>query len=355
MPRANGTGLTRMRSYAAGLPAALADSFERGRELSLPAESGPVDVYAAGMGGSGIAAELARGVLETETRVSLATLRGPTSPASLSARSRVLLVSYSGGTWETLRAYDAAGRAKSYRIVLTSGGALAEAATRDRVPLLPIPSGIPPRAAVGYLLGGILGVLDPWFPESNESRLHRITERLPSTIGSYARVQGPADRIARQLLGKFPFIYAESSFIGLARRWKTQLEENAKQLAAFDEVPELFHNSIVAWDAVSRAEAKRYAVVLLEWSGTTPAVRQSLRYLERLLHAKGVRVLRVPLAAEDRLEALVQGLALADQVSLFLSERRKVDPFPFDAITRFKAALDPPAARPRVRPLSQTG
>jgi glucose/mannose-6-phosphate isomerase len=353
MAPAAGTGLATMRAYASGLPAALADSFERGRELALPAESGPVDVFAAGMGGSGIAAELARGLLDTETRLTLTTLRGPAPPPSLSPRSRVFLVSYSGDTQETLRAYEAAGRAKSYRIVLTSGGALAEAATRDRVPLLPIPSGIPPRAAVGYLLGGILGVLDPWFPESNEARIRGIAERLPATIASYARVQGPADRIARELLGRFSFVYAESSFVGLARRWKTQIEENAKRLAAFDEVPELFHNAIVAWDAVSRSEAKQHAVVLFEWTGTTPSIRHSLRYLEQLLKDRGVRVVRVPLPAEDRLEALVQGLALGDQVSLFLSKHSHVDPLPYDAITRYKATLGPsgPAPRPsRKRP-----
>jgi glucose/mannose-6-phosphate isomerase len=351
MPRAVAPGLATMRAYLSSLPGAFVDSFERGRELALPTETGPVDVYAAGMGGSGIAAELARGLLDTETRVSLTTLRGPAAPPSLSPRSRVFLVSYSGETRETLRAYEAAGRAKSYRIVLTSGGALAEAATRDRVPLLPVPSGLPPRAAVGYLLGGILGVLDPWFPESNEARVHRIAERLPATVATYAHARGPADRIAQELVGRFPFIYAESSFVGLARRWKTQLEENAKQLAAFDEIPELFHNAIVAWDAVPRPEAKQYAVLLLEWSGTTPTIRQSLRYLEGLLREKGVRVVRVPLAAEDRLEALVQGLALGDQVSLFLAERTKVDPLPYDAITRFKATLEPPSPNPAPRPV----
>jgi glucose/mannose-6-phosphate isomerase len=347
VPRAPITGLATMRAYVAGLPAALADGFERGRELSLPSESGPVDVYAAGMGGSGIAAELARGLLETETHVALTSLRTSSPPPSLSPRSRVLLVSYSGETAETLRAYEAAGRAKSYRIVLTSGGALAEAATRDRVPLLPIPSGLPPRAAVGHLLGGILGILDPWFPESNEARVRRIGERLPATVAACARVDGPADRIAKEVGSHFPFIYAENSFVGLARRWKTQFEENAKRLAAFDEVPELFHNTIVAWDAVSRSEAKRYSVLLLEWSGTAPLIRQSLRYLERLLREKGVQVMRVPLAAEDRLEALVQGLALGDYVSLFLAERGKVDPLPYDAITRFKASIEASAPRSR--------
>jgi len=347
MARAIGPGLATMRALAAALPAALEDGFQHGRELALPAESGSVDVYAAGMGGSGIAAELARGILETETRISLTTLRGPTPPLSLSARSRVFLISYSGDTWETLRAYEAAGRARSYRIVLTSGGALAQAAVRDHVPLLPVPSGIPPRAAVGYLLGGILGVLDPWFPESNEERLRRITERLPAVIATYARTRGPADRIATEIGPKFPFVYAESSFLGLARRWKTQLEENAKRLAAFDEVPELFHNALVGWDAIARAEAKRNAVLLLEWSGTTPLVRQSFRYLERLLRARGVAGIRVPLAAEDRLEAMVHGLSLGDQVSLFLSDHAKVDPMPYNAITRFKATLEGPRPGPK--------
>ncbi|MCI4373811.1 MAG: hypothetical protein L3K02_09275, partial [Thermoplasmata archaeon] len=308
MARATNPGLATMRAFAAALPAALDDGFRHGHELALPAESGPVDLVAVGMGGSGIAAELAKGILEAETRFSLTTVRGPSPPNSLTARSRVFLVSYSGNTWETLRAYEAAGRAHSRRIVLTSGGALAEAAARDRVPVLPIPSGLPPRAAVGYLLGGVLGVLDPWFPESNEARLGRITDRLPSQIGTYAKVRGPAERIAISIGTKIPFVYAESSFLGLARRWKTQLEENSKRLAAFDEVPELFHNAIVAWDAIPRSEVKRQVVILLEWTGASPLVLQSLRYLEILLKRRGVPVFRVPLAADDRLEALVQGL-----------------------------------------------
>jgi glucose/mannose-6-phosphate isomerase len=343
MPKGRREGLTTMRALAAALPAALEDGFRHGRELAMPAESGPVDVYAAGMGGSGIAAELARGLLDAETHVALTTLRSPTPPPSLSARSRVFLVSYSGNTWETLRAYEAAGRARSYRIVLTSGGSLAEQATRDRVPLLPVPSGLPPRAAVGYLLGGILGVLDPWFPESNEERFHRVLERLPTAIASFARPHGPADRLAAAIGERFPFVYAESSFLGLARRWKTQMDENAKRLAAFDEVPELFHNALVAWDALPRTEGRRYAVLLLEWTGTPPLVRQGMRYLERLLRSKGVTVVRVPLSPEDRFEALVHGLSLGDHVSLFLADRGNVDPLPFDAITRFKAALDAPA------------
>jgi len=332
-------GPHRMRALAAALPSALVDGFRLGREISLPSESQPVHVFVAGMGGSGIAADLARGVIEAETSVPLLVLRTPSPPRALSSRSRVLLASYSGNTWETLRAYDAAGRAGAYRVAVTSGGALAERAARDRVPMLPIPPGLPPRSAVGYLLGGILGLLDPWFPESNEERVRRVSERARAYVAACARSRGPAARIAGAIGPRLPFIYAESSFLGLARRWKTQVEENAKRLAVFDEVPELFHNAIVAWDAVSRAEAKRYAVVMLDWASAQPLIRQSEKYLSKLLAARGSTVLPTPLVGEDRLEALINGLTLGDHVSLFLAEAGGVDPYPVDAITRLKGAL----------------
>jgi len=336
-----------MRALAASMPSGLLAGFRSGREIAPSADSRPTTLFTVGMGGSGIAGELARGLVESETPLTLAVVRSPDPPRGLDHRSRVILVSYSGNTWETLRAYDAAGRAGSVRCVVTSGGELAERAARDGVPLLPVPSGMPPRSAVGHLLGGILGLLDPWFPESNENRVQRVAERTGGLIAAYGRPKGPAAGLASKIGDRLPFVYAESSFLALARRWKTQIEENAKRLAAFDEVPELFHNALVGWDATAKSQAARYAIVLLEWAGEGPMTRLSLRYLERLAKGRGAPVLRVPLAAEDRLEALVGGIALGDYTSLFLADRRGVDPYPVEAITRLKATLGGPAARAR--------
>jgi glucose/mannose-6-phosphate isomerase len=340
MPRRPSDGPIRMRALAANLPTALREGFESGRELAPPATGSPA-IVAVGMGGSGIAADLARGVVESEGPVTLSVVRSPDLPRALDRRSHVILVSYSGDTWETLAAYDAAGRAGAHRTVVCSGGRLAERGAEDGVPILTVPSGMPPRSAVGHLLGGILGLLDPWFPESNEARIVRVADRVRGQIGAFVRARGPAAVLAEKVGERLPFVYAESSFLGLARRWKTQIEENAKRLAVFDELPELLHNAIVGWDACPRSEAARYAVLLLEWAGESPPVRTSVRYLERLIARKGARVVHVPLAAEDRLEALVGGIALGDHMSLALAERQGVDPYPFDAITRLKAALGP--------------
>jgi glucose/mannose-6-phosphate isomerase len=333
-----------MRALAAALPDALIAGYRTGVELARPLPADDLRVVAVGMGGSAIAFDLAKGVVEAESRTSLSVVRSPELPRSADSRTEVLVASYSGNTWETLVAYDAAGRAGARRTVLTSGGALLERAEADGVPIVTIPPGLPPRSAVGQMLGGVLGLLDSAFPESLELRIARAAEATRQRIREYARARGPAAKLAQKVGDRLPFVYAEQTFVSLARRWKTQVEENAKRLAVFDEVPELFHNAIVGWDAISRRDAGKYVALLLEWSGESPPVRTSFRYLERLLSSKGVPVARVPLDADDRLEALVGGVALGDHLSLFLADRAGVDPYPVDAITRLKSAVGNPAA-----------
>ncbi len=328
-----------MRALAASFPTQLVEGFRAGLEIAPAATGRATTVYAVGMGGSSIAADLARSVLAAETPVALASLRSSELPRAVERKSRVVLVSYSGDTWETLRAYDAAGRVDAARIAITSGGALAARAEKDGVPVLLLPPGVPPRSSVGHVLGGILGLLDPWFPESNESRVARISARLRRLTSHYASARGPAASWARRFAGHVPTVYAESAFAAVARRWKTQIEENAKSLAFFDELPEAFHNSIVAWDAMTNGDARRYSVALLEWVGELPGTRRGLRHFERLLSERRVPVETVELGAEDRLEAIASGVMLGDHVSLFLAERRRVDPFLTDAIGRLKTAV----------------
>ena len=328
-----------MRGLATALPSQLTAGFRVGQELAPPAAGRPTAVYVVGMGGSAIAADLVRSIVGAETPVELVPIRSPDLPRAVDRRSRIVLVSYSGSTWETVRAYDGAGRVGASRFVVTSGGLLAERAARDDVPVLPLPPGLPPRAAVGQIFGGLLGLLDPWFPESNEGRVVRVAGRLSRLISQYSAPRGPAAKIAARIGGRVPVVYAEASFAGVARRWKDQFEENAKRLAVFDEAPELYHNAIVGWDAISRVEAARFAVLLLSWAGGLAATRRSFDYLERLLSQRGAVVIPVPLDAEDRLEATLAAVAIGDLVSLSLAERRGVDPYPTDAIGRLKSAL----------------
>ncbi|MCI4317868.1 MAG: hypothetical protein L3J96_04955, partial [Thermoplasmata archaeon] len=236
--------------------------------------------------------------------------------------------------------YDEARRRGASVYAISAGGELARRAERDGIPHLLLPPGLPPRSALGYMVGGLLGALDPFFPESNERRIREAAASLRVLGGRLSGSRGLAARLAEGLGDRVPYVYAESGFAGLARRWKTQFEENAKRLAHFDLVPELFHNALVAWDALPKSKARRRGVFLLEWSEESPATRWSFQYFSRLLRSRGVPVFPVPLAPTDRLDAILEGVAIGDHVSLFLAERAGVDPEPVAAIVRLKKAQE---------------
>lgn len=329
----------RMRSLAVDLPTHLREGFRLGRDADAHLPRDASTVWVAGMGGSAIAADLVRGVTDVETSVLLNVGRGPMLPRGAGKRSVAVLTSYSGNTWETLAAYDAASRQGATRVVMTSGGRLAERAERDGVPVVVLPPGLPPRSAFGYIFGGLLGVLDTQFPESNEGRVDRIASHLAERQAEYSGPSGAPAKLARRIGKRIPQFYGDAASAALARRWKTQVEENAKRLAHFDQFPELLHNAIVAWDAMTAAEARRWAVIAVEPSGLDPSTSAGMAHLGRLLIRKGVVADRVVFRSEDRLEALLDGVSFGDHFSLHLAALGHVDPYEVHAIDRLKTAV----------------
>ena len=87
----------------------------------------------------------------------LRVVRGYAPEPWLDSDTLVLCSSYSGNTEETLACFEAAGAAGAPRVALTTGGALAERARDEGVPVIGVPSGMQPRAAVVYMTVGALG------------------------------------------------------------------------------------------------------------------------------------------------------------------------------------------------------
>jgi glucose/mannose-6-phosphate isomerase len=334
-------GADRLRSLALQTPEQFLSGFRAGLALAPEAAARTRAAVVVGMGGSGIAGDLMLTLTDAETELALSVVRAPGLPRPATSTTLALLASYSGDTWETLAAFEEAGRRGSPRVVMTSGGRLAERAAEEGVPCLVVPAGGPPRAWVPFVFGGLLGILDGAFPSTNESRAFVSAELLGRHLRSLAATGGLPARLAARLGPRIPLVYAESTFAGLARRWKTQIEENAKRIAGFDAIPELLHNRVVALDAIDRVGARGIATVQLEWSAASAEVRSRFGYLARLSEARGVRTIRVPIAPEDRLDALLHGLAIGDFFTLALARAAHVDPLPVDAIVRMKKALEP--------------
>lgn len=342
MPTARSSGMAQLSEWTRAFPAQLRTGFATGRDLEFRWPRGIDRSIIFGMGGSAIGADLLRSLTDAETDVLVRPSREPTLPRWVSPATLAVAVSYSGDTWETLSAFDEAGRRGAPRLAVSSGGRLQEQARLEGVPHLSVPGGLAPRAALGYTLGGLLGLFDPAFPSSNRDRLDRATKVLVGRAEQLSSRTGAPARLAARIGPRLPWICSSRDLAAVARRWTTQLEENSKRLAHWDVLPESMHNAVVAWDALSAAEARRYLVVRLEGAGDEPAVHERFEYLAAVLARKKVPVVTVRFDATDRLERILSAVQWGDHLSLAFAERSGTDPLPVAAIHRMKRQLERP-------------
>lgn len=332
--------MAQISEWTRAFPAQLRSGFAAGRALEFRWPRGVDRSVVVGMGGSAIGADLLRSLTDSETDLLLRTVREPTLPRWVGPSTLVVAVSYSGETWETLSAFDEAGRRGAPRLALSSGGRLREQAGLEGVPHLSVPAGLAPRAALGYLLGGLMGLFDPAFPASNRDRLDRACKVLTVHAEALAAPDGPPARVAVRIGSRLPWLCGSRELAPVARRWATQIEENSKRLAHWDVLPESMHNVIVGWDAISRRDAARFFVLRLEGSTDDASVRARFDYLAALLTRKQVPVATVRFDGGDRLERMLRAVQWGDYLSLALARRGRVDPLPVDAIARMKRRLE---------------
>ena len=293
----------------------------------------------AGMGGSSIGGRLAAGVLGPRLRRPLALAMGYDIPSWIGRETLVLCMSYSGSTEETLATYEAAKAAGAPRIAATTGGELAERARADGVPVVPLPGGFQPRAAVGYAL---VTALEAAALCGAAPSLRAEVEAAAALAAELAREWGPdgaedgdAKRLARALHGTIPVICGAGLTASVAYRWKCQVNENAEMPAFASKLPEHDHNEIMGWAGAER----RLSAVFLEDSQPEERIARRIDVTAELAAAGAATVERVSARGATRLERLVSLVLLGDLVSLYLAVLRGVDPVAVHAIDTLKERL----------------
>ena len=253
----------------------------------------------------------------------------------------VLCSSYSGNTEETLAAYDAAGALGAARVVATTGGKLADAARSEDVPVIPLPGGFQPRAAVAYSLVAALEVA--WLCGAGE-RLHAEIDVAAAHVEHIVEMWGPdapgdslAKALARDLHGTIPQIAGSGLTSPIAYRWKTQINENAKLPCFWNERPELDHNELGGWPGAT--QLGRFSAVFLDDSDLHPRIRQRIELTRGLIEAEAAGTYRVESIGQTRTERLISLVLLGDLVSVYLAVLREVDPTPVPDLDRLKSAL----------------
>jgi len=318
---------------ALSLPDFLRDAIWRAGSAGIePIEASGLIVC--GMGGSAIGGDLAAAALGSRLGKPLDVIRGYGVPAWTPPDRAILCSSYSGNTEETIACYAAAEAVGAQRIVATTGGAIGDAARSDGVPVIGMPAGLQPRAAVGYTfaiaaeVAALVGAGPAIRTEIDSSASHLESAR-DSLLALAADVGG-------RIHGSVPLLYGCGLTTPVAYRWKCQVNENAK-LPAFDHsIPELDHNEIVGWTG---AEAGAFSAVLLEDKDQHPRERRRFELTAELIAGRARDVVTIETEGETRTERLLWAVMLGDLVSLELAAREAVDPTPVDVIEDLKDHL----------------
>ncbi|MPZ51978.1 MAG: bifunctional phosphoglucose/phosphomannose isomerase [Acidimicrobiia bacterium] len=294
-----------------------------------------------GMGGSAICGDLAV-VLAAEKGYRLDVHRDYGLPGwAKKGRPLVLAVSYSGNTEETISAAKKALRLSLPIVAITSGGALGTLAEGEGIPILPVPTGREPRTAFGFILrrlvfglaaAGIVTVGDDDFSEA----VQITSEILRPGSASW----NLADDLAQAIGARVGVIYASTGLTApVAQRWKTQINENAKQAAWVSLLPELDHNEVVGWSALREITRSHLAIVSLRDHGEHEAVARRFAHTRSLLEDQVIWAGEVWSQGESALARMLSLLAIGDLVSLGLARYTGTDPEPIEQIEYLKRKL----------------
>lgn len=310
----------------------------------LPQIEEPIDnVVHAGMGGSALWGLVSQSWPHYSVPFELC--RDYDIPAYVTAKTLFIASSYSGNTEETLAALEQAEVRGAIIAVITGGGKLAEIAEAKGYPIALLPKFEQPRFALLAGFKALITLLERArivSVDDTETALQHASDYLRKAIAAWQpdvpTKDNPAKQLALELMGKAPVVYAGPKLFPAAYKWKISFNENAKNVAWCNQLPEFNHNEFNGW--VSHPVDKPYAVVDLRSNLEHPRVQKRFEVTERLLSGKRPRTHVVHAEGETLLEQLVWTIAYGDFVSLYLALLNGLNPTPVEYVEKFKKALD---------------
>lgn len=302
-------------------------------------------VVAVGMGGSALAPEFIKTWLDGELKVPYEIVKSYSFSKSVDENTLVIASSCSGNTEEVLEALTHATERGAQVAVVAGGGKLVERADAEGIAHVVLPpikiqprmlTFVQVRAHIALL--GLFGLLNA---ERLLAEVAATHDWLKTESDAWAK-EVPTDKnLAKQLalhaVGKTPVFYGGPLSWSLAYKWKISWNENAKNVAFWNQYPEVSHNEFIGWS--SHPVEKPFAVFDLVSPLEHPHVLARFEVTDRLLSGIRPAALRVELTGEDLLHQLLRAHVLADYASIYTGILNGVDPGPVPLVTKLKQEL----------------
>ena len=303
------------------------------------------NIVAAGMGGSGLAAQVVQTWLGEDLKVPFEAIRDYKVPGYVDSSSLVIVSSCSGNTEEAISSLEDARARGAQLVIIAGGGKLLELASEYNLPhvVLINEQKVQPRMLTFLQLKAMTSILAA-FGLVSELRIAEIAE-TSQWLADESQKWKPevptnenhAKQLALQAVGKTPVFYGGELTWSLAYKWKISWNENSKNVAFYNRYPEVSHNEFMGW--TSHPVEKPFVVFDLISNLEHSQIKKRFEVSDRLLSGMRPKAITVELAGDTILKQLFWGNVLADYASIYAGLLNNVDPGPVPLITKLKQEL----------------
>jgi len=287
-------------------------------------------IVIAGMGHSATPGDIIQAVMKRDP-LPVTVVRDYTLPNTVTNRSLVFVLSYSGNTEETICMYSDALKKKAKVVVITSGGKLYYLCKESTAKHIRIPSGLLSRFGILLLLFPVLNILI----NNNLTTMKKLDIDELTTLLRNPLWKEKAKQITLKIHGKVPLIYATSNLKGIATRWKAMFNENAKMHAFSAVFPEWAHNELQGF-----AEKGNYHVIMIEDEKDSMRDRKRMTAAKAILKQQGLPITELRVRGSSLLSKSLTALYLGDWISYYLALKNKVDPGAMSLNEDFKKRIE---------------
>jgi glucose/mannose-6-phosphate isomerase len=317
--------MSTIKKYIEGFTLQLADALKIGQSLDLVRPGSDIrNMVIAGMGGSGIVANLVESLTFGKIPIPITICKSYSIPQFVSPHTLFIACSHSGNTEETIASLNKALLKRAHVIVIASGGKLLDIAREYNLFYIKIPNNADsPRAMLGYNLIAMLSAL--YHTNLIGAAFIKETENAIEYLDRGEKgIQSEAELIAKKLKGKLPVIYCDNRLHAMALRFQQQLNENSKQLAHINTFPEMNHNELTGWRFPENLLSS-LQVIYLYSDHDHERVEKRMEICRGIFEKKSSTIIDIIGEGASLLEQYYYLIHLTDWISYYLAKENGVE------------------------------
>lgn len=297
------------------------------------------------MGGSALGARVVDSLLINRIRLPFEIFNQYNIPNYSDDKTLIICYSYSGGTEETISAFNEAILRGSKVFVVTTGGKLGEIAKEHNTPMYLInekynPSR-QPRNGLGYAIGSILGLFNKLsfatiFPEEIDECVNTMKNTFNDNKPQNKEIL--AKKFADKIKEKALFLVASEHLYGVTYAMKNQFNESAKTFSTIFELPELNHHLMEGLEN-PKSFKQNTMFLTIESSLYLERIQSRYKLTKEIFEKQGYKYLTYKPISESKLTQIFEVLIFGTLVVYYLGNSYGIDPNKIPWVDYFKNKL----------------